>query len=122
GPIYFTVIVPGDVVAIYDLKRLNERTVPIAGWVQERHLVFYESGFLNRITNTPAGEFSPAKEVLGTFKPTGQDTIELQVECWYEFPQCSPKGISATVRGSELIVDESDFYGPWIEYYALRGL
>lgn len=122
GPIYFTVIVPGDVVAIYDLKSLNETPVPITGWVQERHLVLYESGWLNRFTNTPVDAFSASEHVLGTYNPSGPNTIELQVECWYQYPQCRPRGISATVRGSELIVDDSDFYGPWVELYVRRGL
>jgi hypothetical protein len=115
GPITFTRIVPGDAVAIYDLQSFNGMPA------SEAHLVLYEIGLHNHFVGNPVKGFTIAPEVLGAYTRSGPDRIDFSTQCSYAPFGCAARRMTAAVRGTELIVDESDpYFGPWLEVYALR--
>lgn len=122
GPVTFTVMVPGEVVAIYDLQAINGRSVPIDPYsFTELHYVLYESGVHNRFVNRPVTAFDHTEWTVGTYKLTGHDTIEFYMECWYVWGDwCIAGGARGKLRDNEMIFDDTGDFGPWVETYVRR--
>ena len=121
GPAIFSVMVPGKVVAIYDLKTVNGVPMPYSSWWLEDHYVLYESGVFNRFTNAPAGSFVYAEQVMGTYYVDG-DRIHFRTECFADpVRRCVPGFRSLLVRGNELVYETTDwYYDMGIEVYERR--
>ena len=121
GPVIFTVYVPGDPVAIYDLKSINGQSIPFNdSWGREVHYVLYAGGVFNRFVHVPEESFTLLEEFFGTYTRPDAETIVLKMTCWQVFQsRCIAGGRGAAVSGDEMIIDDSDF-GPWIERYVLR--
>ena len=124
GPVIFSVMVPGEVVAVYDLKTINGQPIPLGAiWGREDHFVLYESGLYNRFLNTPAGGFTQAESIMGTYMRPDAGNIEFYSECWWSsFQHCFPGRARAPVRGAEMTIDETDEFGPSVHVYALNGV
>jgi hypothetical protein len=121
GPIVFSVMIPGKVVAIYDLVSINDWPMPYGPAWRERHYLLYETGVFNRFVNVPAVPFSYSEEQFGTYTRFGADRIEFAMDCMTFAQRCFAGSFSMAVRGSDLVYDETDNFGPWVEVYALRG-
>lgn len=122
GQVMFSMMVPGNIVAIYDLKSINGFPMPYSSWRSEEHLVLYESGAMNRFTNMLDGPFTYSPGVAGTYTRDA-DRISYAMDCIPNpFGQCISERRSLTVRGMELVSESIDwYYGDWREVYALRG-
>jgi hypothetical protein len=123
GPITFTVIVPGDVVAIYDLKSFNGAAVAAdkAGYGGS-HLVLYEVGLYNDFVGRPAQAFTAAPESLGSYSRSGPDMIVFSTQCSFIRAPCDARGMLGVVRGAELIVAGGEWpWDSWDAVYELRS-
>jgi hypothetical protein len=119
GPIIFSVMVPGKMVAIYDLVSINGSPLPYgASWL-ERHYVLYETGLFNRFINVPATSFQYSEVLMGTYRRIGNDRIEFTMDGINH--DGNTGRLSMAVLDSQLVNDESDNFFGWVEVYALRG-
>jgi hypothetical protein len=120
-PVIFTVHVPGEVAATYDLKSINGMAIPFNDtWGSEDHLILYESGFYNRFRREPTRSFTAEAGILGTYGPVGHDRIVFRTDCLLELGRCFSDSFIGVVSGAQLVVDRTDEFGPWVLVYGKR--
>ena len=111
GPVTFTVLVPGDVVATYELRSINGASIPFdAAWGAYAHFVLYEGGLFNWFSRTPVRGFTIAPGIVGEYTRLAPDRIEFQFACVGSL-RCVPEGAWGTVTGDEMVVQSFDFIG-----------
>jgi hypothetical protein len=81
GPITFTVIVPGRIVAVYDLTAIDGKPLAVSnGLLTEGHYVLYDGGVYNAFYNMPVAGFTLEERVFGTYRRAEDDRIYFSME------------------------------------------
>ena len=74
----FRAVIPGEIVAIYDLKQFDNTPLPQYG-IDEDHYVLYEGGVFNQFTNEPVQPFTGEPTRFGKYE-LYQSQISFSVE------------------------------------------